>query len=150
MSVLRQRILLPYVPLHEDKSASGPRKERDTACGFVTSAVRGRKGYSLWLRHLYLFPASRLARKRSVGSRIFLRIRKLFGVISRSSSVSIKSSACSRLKILGGVSFKASSAPEERVLGKLFLLADIYLNIIGTSIFTNNHTSVNRFTRSDK
>ena len=27
MSVLRQRILLPYVPLHEDKSASGPRKE---------------------------------------------------------------------------------------------------------------------------
>ena len=28
MSVLRQRILLPYVPLHENKSASGLRNER--------------------------------------------------------------------------------------------------------------------------
>ena len=45
MSVLRQRILLPYVPLHEDKSASGPRKEGIQARGFVTNQVRGRKVY---------------------------------------------------------------------------------------------------------
>lgn len=35
-------------------------------------------------------------------SRIFLRMRRCFGVISSSSSVSMNSSACSRLMILGG------------------------------------------------
>lgn len=55
-------------------------------------------------------------------SRIFLRIRRDSGVISRSSSTSIKSKACSRLKILGGVSFRASSAEEERVLVRCLVL----------------------------
>lgn len=38
-----------------------------------------------------------------VGSRIFLRILKEEGVTSNSSSVSMNSSACSRLRTLGGV-----------------------------------------------
>ena len=42
-----------------------------------------------------------------VGSRIFLRMRRLLGVTSKSSSVSMKSRHCSRLMILGGVSFNA-------------------------------------------
>lgn len=52
------------------------------------------------------------ARFLMVGSRIFLRILKDFGVTSSSSSVSINSSACSKLKILGGVKRSASSALE--------------------------------------
>ena len=56
-----------------------------------------------------------------VGSRIFLRMRRLSGVTSKSSSVSMKSSACSRLMILGGVSLSASSALEERVLVSFFV-----------------------------
>ena len=57
-----------------------------------------------------------------VGSRIFLRMRRLLGVTSRSSSVSMKSRHCSRLMILGGVSFKASSALLERVLVSFLVL----------------------------
>ena len=60
------------------------------------------------------------ARLRMVGSRIFLRMRRELGVTSKSSSVSINSSACSKLKILGGVSLSASSALEERVLVSCF------------------------------
>ena len=59
---------------------------------------------------------------RSVGSRIFFRIRRLSGVTSSSSSVSMKSSACSRLRILGGVRRKASSALDERVFVSCFFL----------------------------
>ena len=62
------------------------------------------------------------ARFLKVGSRIFLRILRLSGVTSRSSSVSMKSSACSRLRILGGVNVSASSAEEERVLVRCFFL----------------------------
>lgn len=43
-------------------------------------------------------------------------------MISNSSSVSINSRACSRLKILGGVKVSASSALEERVFVKCFFL----------------------------
>ena len=57
-----------------------------------------------------------------VGSRIFLRIRRLVGVISSSSSVSMKSRHCSRLISFGVVSFSASSALEERVLVSFFVL----------------------------
>ena len=62
------------------------------------------------------------ARFLKVGSSIFLRIRSDFGVISKSSSVSINSIACSRLKIRGGERRSASSAEEERVLVSCFLL----------------------------
>ena len=55
-----------------------------------------------------------------VGSRIFLRILKEEGVTSNSSSVSMNSSACSRLRTLGGVRRSASSALEERVLVSCF------------------------------
>lgn len=72
--------------------------------------------------HLMLFYFLLLARFLNVGSRIFLRIRSVEGVISSSSSVSMKSSACSRLMILGGVSRSASSALEERVLVSCFFL----------------------------
>ena len=57
-----------------------------------------------------------------VGSRIFFLIRRLVGVISRSSSVSMKSRHCSRLIIFGGTSFNASSALEERVFVNFFVL----------------------------
>ena len=50
------------------------------------------------------------------------RIRRLFGVTSNSSSTSIKSRACSRLKILGGVNVRASSAEEDLVLVRCFFL----------------------------
>ena len=62
------------------------------------------------------------ARFLSLESRIRLRIRRLVGVTSRSSSWSMNSMACSRLKILGGTSFRASSAEEERVLVRCFVL----------------------------
>ena len=63
-----------------------------------------------------------LARLRKVGSKIRLRIRRLSGVTSRSSSTSMKSSACSKLKTFGGTSVSASSAEEERVLVRCFFL----------------------------
>ena len=63
-----------------------------------------------------------LLRLRILESRIFLRMRRDFGVTSRSSSVSMKSSACSRLKMRGGVRRRASSALEERVLVRCFVL----------------------------
>lgn len=59
---------------------------------------------------------------RSLESRIFLRMRRLEGVISSSSSVLMNSNACSRLRILGGVSLRASSAEEERVLVRCLVL----------------------------
>ena len=62
------------------------------------------------------------ARFLKVGSRIFLRILRLSGVTSSSSSVSMKSSACSKLSTLGGVSVSASSAEEERVFVRCFFL----------------------------
>ena len=62
------------------------------------------------------------ARFLKVGSRIFFRIRRFLGVTSRSSSVSMNSRHCSRLKIRGGVSFSASSALEERVLVSFLVL----------------------------
>ena len=58
----------------------------------------------------------------SSGSRIFLRIRKDCGVISRSSSVSMYSIACSRDSFLAGTSFSASSAPEDLVLVRCLVL----------------------------
>ena len=71
----------------------------------------------------YFFAAAEMAALfLKVGSRIFLRIRIVFGVTSRSSSVSMNSSACSRLKTLGGVRRSASSALEERVLVSYFFL----------------------------
>ena len=72
-----------------------------------------------WSRAYLLRIAARL---RSVGSKMRLRIRRLSGVTSRSSSTSIKSNACSRLRILGGTSVSASSAEEERVLVRCFFL----------------------------
>ena len=56
------------------------------------------------------------------GSRIFFRIRMDFGVTSRSSSVSMYSMACSSDSSLCGTSFRASSAPEERVLVRCLVL----------------------------
>lgn len=50
-----------------------------------------------------------------VGSKIFLRILKEEGVTSNSSSVSMNSSACSRLRTLGGVRRSASSALERKL-----------------------------------
>ena len=60
------------------------------------------------------------ARFLMVGSRIFLRILSDFGVTSKSSSVSINSRACSKLKTFGGVRRSASSALEERVFVSCF------------------------------
>ena len=57
-----------------------------------------------------------------VGSKIFFLILSDSGVTSNNSSVSIKSRACSKLKILGGDKRKASSALDERVLVSCFFL----------------------------
>ncbi len=62
------------------------------------------------------------ARFLSVGSRILLRILRLSGVTSSNSSTSIKSIACSRLKILGGTKVNASSAEEDLVFVRCFFL----------------------------
>lgn len=62
------------------------------------------------------------ARFLKVGSKIRFRIRRFSGVTSKSSSTSIKSMACSKLKILGGTRVSASSAEEERVLVRCFFL----------------------------
>jgi len=59
---------------------------------------------------------------RSLESSSFLRIRKETGVTSRSSSLSMKSRACSRERILGGVRRSASSEEEVRVLVRCFVL----------------------------
>ena len=77
-----------------------------------------------------------------VGSRIFFLIRRLVGVISRSSSVSMKSRHCSRLIIFVGQSPKAE---------------DIEINVCKTKKLTNtrsssadDHTGVNLYARSDE
>src|SRR5690606_9994319 len=59
--------------------------------------------------------AARLARLRSVSVRNFLRRRISFGVISTSSSSSMKSSACSSENLIAGVSWIESSLPEARM-----------------------------------
>ena len=82
------------------------------------------------------------ARFLKVGSRIFLRIRRLLGVTSRSSSVSMNSRHCSRLKIRGGVSVRASSALEERVLVRCLGLADVDLDILGLTVLADDHTGI--------
>ena len=69
----------------------------------------------LTLGHLLLYYYFLLALIRIFGSRIFFLIRSFVGVTSRSSSVSMNSSASSRLKILGGTRRRASSALDERV-----------------------------------
>ena len=71
-----------------------------------------------WL-FVYFFIAARFL---NVGSNIFLRILRDFGVTSSNSSVSMKSRHCSKLMIFGGVKRRASSAEEERVLVNCFLL----------------------------
>ncbi len=62
------------------------------------------------------------ARFRLSESRIFFRILKLEGVISKSSSVSINSRACSRLNSFFGVRRSASSALDDLVLVSCFFL----------------------------
>src|SRR5690606_3537585 len=60
--------------------------------------------------------AARLARLRSLSVSSFLRRRISLGVISTSSSSSMKSSACSSENLVAGVSWIASSLPEARML----------------------------------
>ena len=66
-------------------------------------------------------------------------------MISRSSSWSINSIACSDSKILGGVSFSASSAEEDRVLVKCLVLQNVQFDIFRFSVLTHDHTGVNLF-----
>ena len=91
-----------------------------------------------------------LARFLKVGSRIRLRIRRLSGVTSRSSSTSMKSSACSRLKILGGTRVNASSAEEERVLVRCFFLQTFNSISSALEARTDDHTGVYLFAWSNK
>ena len=62
----------------------------------------------------------------------------------------MNSIACSRLRILGGVSFSASSAEEERVLGKMLRLTYVQLDILGFSVLADNHSAVDFFAGADK
>ena len=79
--------------------------------------VRSENKSSEFFLNFYLFQAFlKAALLRSLESSSLLRIRRDSGVTSRSSSWSMKSMACSRLRTLGGVNFSASSAEEERVL----------------------------------
>src|SRR3982750_3039071 len=55
-------------------------------------------------------------RLRWLGSSSFLRRRRFFGVTSSSSSFSIKSRHCSRLKMVGGVSWTTPSDEDDRML----------------------------------
>ncbi len=84
-----------------------------------------------------------------VGSRIFFLIRRLVGVISSSSSVSMKSRHCSRLIIFFGTSFNASSALEERVLVNFFVLQTL-ISISSARALSDDHTGVNLYARSDE
>ena len=70
-------------------------------------------------QNIYFFIFARFLK---VGSKIRFLIRRLDGVTSNNSSTSIKSNACSRLKIFGGTRVNASSAEEERVLVRCFFL----------------------------
>src|SRR5690606_13723780 len=80
---------------------------------------RGRRGLSAFalnpLRPLFC-QAAREARLRSVSVRNFLRRRISVGVTSTSSSSSMKSSACSGVDLMAGLSWIASSLPEARML----------------------------------
>ena len=87
---------------------------------------------------------------RSLESSSFLRIRKETGVTSRSSSLSMKSRACSRERILGGVRRSASSEEEVTGVGQVFRLADVQLDILGLTVLSDNHTGVNLLARSDE
>src|SRR6266567_853345 len=61
-------------------------------------------------------------RFRRLGSSSFFRNLIDFGVTSTSSSSSMNSSACSRVRLRGGVSLMASSVPEARTLVSFFPL----------------------------
>ena len=71
-----------------------------------------------------------------------MRRRRLLGVTSRSSSVSMNSRDCSRLKIRGGVRVRASSEPEARVLVRCLRLADVDLDIVGFAVLADDHTGI--------
>src|SRR5205085_2595554 len=80
--------------------------------GFLPDPHRGREGYLTDLRAL----------RRSSGLRSRLRIRRLFGVTSTSSSGPIYSSANSKPISRGGVRTSASSVPDARMLDRCFSL----------------------------
>src|SRR3989304_9648491 len=61
------------------------------------------------------------------GSRIFLRMRNDFGVISKYSSLSINSRAVSKVNLRGGISIIASSDALERTLVSFFSLIGLTL-----------------------
>src|SRR3989338_3145448 len=68
------------------------------------------------------------------GSRIFLRMRNDFGVISKYSSLSINSRAVSKVNLRGGISIIASSDALERTLVSFFFLNRINIDIIALAI----------------
>ena len=71
-------------------------------------------------RYYFLFFAHSFIR-RSL-ERIFLRSLMLIGVTSTSSSSAINSRHCSSERIVGGISFNASSLPEARLFVRCFCL----------------------------
>ena len=64
--------------------------------------------------------------------------------------MSMKSSACSKLKIFGGVSVNASSAEEERVLVRCFFLQTFNSMSSAFCTLTDHHTGVYLFSRPDE
>ena len=55
---------------------------------------------------------------------------------------------CSRLMILGGVSFSASSDAGGTGVGQMLGLADVELNILRFSALADDHTGINLGTRA--
>ena len=83
-------------------------------------------------------------------SRIFFRIRRFLGVTSKSSSVSIKSSACSRLKIRRRSQAECLISTGRTGVGQMLCLADIQLDIFCLTILSDDHSRINLFTCTNK
>ena len=114
VELLAERAHMPMPQMIQDEDYERRRSQRERLLSANREAAR-----FFHDSHCSFLNAALL---RSRGSRIRLRMRRLWGVTSRSSSQSIYSIACSRDRILGGVSFRASSALDDRVLVRCLVL----------------------------
>ena len=83
-------------------------------------------------------------------SSIFLRIRSDFGVTSSSSSVSMKSSACSRLRDTRRCEPERLVGTGGTGVGQMFCLADVEFNILGFAVLSDDHAGIYSFSGTDK
>ena len=140
-------LLNSYVLSNETKNATQPPSQKRKGAVWRKS-IKARKFHTRFWNYFFLKESS-LTHGRIQD--LLLRIRRLSGVTSRSSSVSMKSRACSRLMIFcAEPDFNASSALEERVLVSCFVLQTLSSISSLRSVLTDDHTGVYLLAGSDE